>query len=178
MRGSGGIVRDFGVAAVALSLFFVAPSPLASDALPSPPVEAPPPSAIFGPPPSAAPMPFASVQPRSRVALQSSPFAAPGGEPPSPRPPTFAEDVAPLLARWCTGCHGGDEPEGRLRLDRWASVLAGGKSGPPVIIFDPAASLIIAKVERRERTPMPPRKRLPRAAVMTLRAWIAAGAPP
>jgi hypothetical protein len=137
--------KSLGVAAVALSLFFVAPAPLASDA---------------------------------PVALQSPPFAAPGGEPPGPRPPTFAEDVAPLLARWCTGCHGGDEPEGRLRLDRWASVLAGGKSGPPVIIFDPAASLIIAKVERRERTPMPPRKRLPRAAVMTLRAWIAAGAPP
>lgn len=95
-----------------------------------------------------------------------------------PRPPTFAEDVAPLLARWCVGCHGGAEPEARLRLDSWASLLAGGKSGPPVIIFDPAASLIMAKVERRERAPMPPRKRLPRAAVVTLRAWIAAGAPP
>jgi hypothetical protein len=47
-----------------------------------------------------------------------------------------------------------------------------------VIIFDPDASLIMAKVERRESAPMPPRKRLPRAAVATLRAWIAAGAPP
>jgi len=86
--------------------------------------------------------------------------------------------VAPLLARWCVGCHGGAEPEARLRLDSWVSLLVGGKSGPPVIVFDPAASLMMAKVERRERAPMPPRKRLPRAAVATLRAWIAAGAQP
>lgn len=165
------------MAAGALSLFFVAPSPLASDALPSPrAVEAPQSPDVVGAAPSAAPMSSSTASPRSTVALQ--PFPTPNGEPPGPRPPTFAEDVAPLLARWCTGCHGGDEPEAHLRLDRWASVLAGGKSGPPVIIFDPAASLIIAKVERRERTPMPPRKRLPRAAVITLRAWIAAGAPP
>jgi hypothetical protein len=97
---------------------------------------------------------------------------------PSAQSPTFAEDVAPLLTRWCIGCHSGAEPEAHLRLDSWASLLVGGKSGPPVIIFDPAGSLIIAKVERRERAPMPPRKRLPRAAVITLRAWIAAGAPP
>ena len=87
-------------------------------------------------------------------------------------------DVAPLLARWCSDCHAGPDAEANLRLDRYEFLLVGGDSGPPVVIGNPAASLLVAKVERRDRPAMPPRKRLPRAAVTTLRAWIAAGAPP
>ncbi len=94
------------------------------------------------------------------------------------RPPSYSTDVAPLLTRWCADCHAGPDAEANLRLDRYEFLLVGGDSGPPVVIGDPAASLIVAKVERRDRPAMPPRKRLPRAAVSTLRAWIAAGAPP
>jgi hypothetical protein len=75
-------------------------------------------------------------------------------------------------------CHGDVDPDANLRLESYTSLLAGGDSGPSLVAGDPAASLIVAKVERRDRPPMPPRKRLPRAAVATLRAWIAAGAPP
>jgi Planctomycete cytochrome C len=101
----------------------------------------------------------------------------PGGEPrPSSR--SFARDVAPAFARWCTRCHGPGEQHGGLRLDSYEAVMRGGDSGPPVIAGDAAASLLVAKIERRDRPPMPPRQRLPAPVVARVRTWIDAGAPP
>jgi hypothetical protein len=31
--------------------------------------------------------------------------------------PSFVKQVAPVLAKYCTGCHGGDKPKGKLALD-------------------------------------------------------------
>jgi mono/diheme cytochrome c family protein len=98
--------------------------------------------------------------------------------PQPPEPPSFARDIAPTFARWCVGCHGPREQQASLRLDSYEAVLAGGDSGPPVLAGDPAASLLVAKIERRDRPAMPPRKRLPKAAVTAIRAWIGAGAQP
>jgi hypothetical protein len=56
--------------------------------------------------------------------------------------------------------------------------MRGGDAGPAVIPGDPEASLLLAKVERRHRPSMPPRRKLPDWAVTRLRAWIAAGATP
>ena len=136
-----------------------------------------------------APQPPASTGASPRPATPPSAAPPPPGGGPKPptsaaaasrgrRPPSYSSDVAPLLARWCSDCHAGPDAEANLRLDRYEFLLVGGDSGPPVVIGDPAASLLVAKVERRDRPAMPPRKRLPRAAVTTLRAWIAAGAPP
>ena len=47
-----------------------------------------------------------------------------------------------------------------------------------VIPHDPDGSLLVTKIERRHRPAMPPRRKLPAAAVRLIRAWIAAGAPP
>jgi hypothetical protein len=92
-------------------------------------------------------------------------------------PVGFARDIAPILARWCVSCHGGREPHGGLWLDSYAGVMRGGDTGPVVIPGDPNGSLLVAKIERRHRPAMPPRRRLPAAAVRLIRAWIAAGAP-
>jgi mono/diheme cytochrome c family protein len=99
-------------------------------------------------------------------------------EPAAAEQPSFARNVAPLLERWCVSCHGAREQQGSLRLDSYEAVFAGGDSGPPVIAGEPGASLLVAKIERRDRPAMPPRKRLPKPAVAALRAWIAAGAAP
>lgn len=96
----------------------------------------------------------------------------------SPSGASFGRDVAPVLERWCVRCHGRREHEGGLRLDSYEALMRGGDSGPPVIAGDPAASLLVAKVERRNRPAMPPRARLPKTLVARLRAWIQAGAPP
>jgi mono/diheme cytochrome c family protein len=113
------------------------------------------------------------------VLVAGAPARAAGWAPiaaPAP-PPSFAADVAPLFARWCVGCHGPGEQQGGLRLDDYDAVLRGGDSGPPLIAGDPDASYLVAKIERRDRPPMPPRKRLSATGVATLRAWIAIGAP-
>jgi mono/diheme cytochrome c family protein len=96
---------------------------------------------------------------------------------PPAQPVGYARDVAPILARWCVGCHGGREPHAGLSLDSYVGVLRGGDTGPVVISGDPDGSLLVAKIERRDRPAMPPRRKLPAAAVRLIRAWIAAGAP-
>lgn len=92
-------------------------------------------------------------------------------------PPGYARDIAPLFERWCVACHGAREVESGLRLDSFEDALRGGDAGPAIVPGDPAASLLVAKVERRHRPSMPPRSKLPAEAVARIRAWIAAGAP-
>jgi hypothetical protein len=96
---------------------------------------------------------------------------------PTAEPVAYAHEVAPLLSRWCVNCHSGREPHGGLWLDSYEGVMRGGDTGPIVIPGDPDGSLLVAKIERRHRPAMPPRRKLPPAAVRLIRAWIAAGAP-
>jgi hypothetical protein len=109
--------------------------------------------------------------------LAARPTAAAARQPPPPQPITYAHDVAPILDRWCVSCHRGREPHAELRLDSYVGVLRGGETGPVVIPHDPDGSLLVTKIERRHRPAMPPRRKLPAAAVRLIRAWIAAGAP-
>jgi hypothetical protein len=97
--------------------------------------------------------------------------------PGSARPVDYTRDVAPVLTRWCVPCHSGDEAEGGLRLDSLGGIMRGGDAGPAVIAQDPDASLLMAKIERRHRPSMPPRRKLPASAIALIRAWIAGGAP-
>jgi len=91
---------------------------------------------------------------------------------------TFAHDVAPILDRWCVTCHSGGDADASLSLDSLGGVMRGGDAGPVVLPGDPVGSLLLAKIEHRDRPSMPPRRRLPSPAVAIIRAWIAAGAPP
>jgi hypothetical protein len=95
--------------------------------------------------------------------------------PATAQPLGYARDIAPLFERWCVPCHGEHEVQGGLRLDSFEDALRGGDAGPVIVPGDPAASLLVAKIERRHRPSMPPRRRLPAAAAARIRAWIAAG---
>ncbi|HVY37831.1 MAG TPA: c-type cytochrome domain-containing protein [Polyangia bacterium] len=103
---------------------------------------------------------------------------APAPAPPAPAVPSFAEDVAPILDRWCVSCHGPDEAQAGLRLDSYEAAMKGGDDGPVIVAGDPAASQLVAQIERRVRPPMPPKKRLPRDPIAVIRHWIATGAQP
>jgi len=107
-------------------------------------------------------------------------FAAAKSDEPDdpPEPPSFARDVMPTLGRYCESCHGMRQQHGGLRLDNYDNLMRGGDSGPVVIARAPKDSLLLAKIEHRDRPTMPPRKWLPKAAIARIRAWIIAGAEP
>jgi len=93
-------------------------------------------------------------------------------------PPTFARDVMPALGRYCEFCHGEKEQHGGLRLDNYDNLMRGGDSGPAVIAGDAKKSMLIAKIEHRDRPSMPPRRWLPKPIIARIKAWVAAGAQP
>ena len=85
----------------------------------------------------------------------------------------FDREIAPLLATHCLRCHHGTSPKGGLDLSRRRTALAGGESGSSIQPGEPAASLLLERVEASE---MPPDKPLPETARQRLRAWIKGGA--
>lgn len=92
-------------------------------------------------------------------------------------------DVLPIIQAGCLACHGKRKQEAELDLRTRASMLAGGKSGPAIVLGRPAESLLIERLEARE---MPPLKKMHEASVKSptvaevavLKQWIKAGAPP
>ncbi|MEI6236153.1 MAG: c-type cytochrome domain-containing protein [Planctomycetota bacterium] len=94
--------------------------------------------------------------------------------------PEFAKDVAPLLAKHCLSCHGPNDPDGGLVLERHASLLKGGESGAAILPGKSSASLLVRLIESHDKTVMPPgkRKKLDAAEITTIKSWIDAGALP
>jgi hypothetical protein len=92
--------------------------------------------------------------------------------------PTYAQDIAPLFELRCVKCHGSPFARNDLRLSTYANVMRGGETGTAVIPGDPEGSLLLKKVEGRDKPSMPPRRPLSKAEKELLRRWIAAGAPP
>ena len=92
----------------------------------------------------------------------------------------FEKRVRPVLVEHCYKCHSdnGKEPKGGLRVDGRAHLLAGGDGGPAIVPGKPDASKLIEAV--RYGNPdmtMPPKGKLPAAAIADLEAWVKAGAP-
>jgi uncharacterized membrane protein len=110
----------------------------------------------------------------------SSGVSEPEPEPP-PAPDTYASVIEPILAAYCTNCHGSGKHKGELRMHTREGLLAGGESGAVLVPGDAAASLLLTRVEfaLEHEDHMPPEgKPQPSADELTaLRAWIVAGAP-
>ena len=91
---------------------------------------------------------------------------------------SFAQDIAPLLARHCAACHGPALQQNGLRLDRRENALRGGKSGPAIEPGSSARSLLmkrLAGLDDLQR--MPPGRPLLQEQVELFRQWIDQGAP-
>ena len=91
----------------------------------------------------------------------------------------FEKKVRPVLAEHCYACHsaGAKKEKGGLRLDTPAAIRAGGDNGPAVKAED-QDSLLLRAVTHADGTPaMPPKGKLPDAAVADLRTWVKMGAP-
>lgn len=91
----------------------------------------------------------------------------------------FERDIAPILEERCWGCHGEDEQESGLRLDRRIQTLKGGDSGLSAIVpGKPENSYLIEVVKHLDPdVKMPPDEdKIPDKEIDLLSRWIKAGA--
>jgi hypothetical protein len=91
----------------------------------------------------------------------------------------FARDIAPILEEHCWYCHGEDEQESGLRLDRRGSMLRGGDYGLPTIVpGKPEKSYLVEVINHRDPDmAMPPDEdKLPAERIALLTRWIKEGA--
>jgi hypothetical protein len=92
----------------------------------------------------------------------------------------FETKVRPILVDHCYTCHSADtKPAGGLRVDDHHGLLAGGNSGAAVVPGDPAASLLLKRVNHKD-----PNRRMPKEGqpltddeIAALARWIRDGAP-
>lgn len=94
----------------------------------------------------------------------------------------FSAAVLPILEKHCIACHGAEKQKGDYRMDSFAALKAGGKSGKPAIVDGELADselvrrLLLDPID--EKAMPPPKKPRPTAAeVALLRWWIKQGAP-
>lgn len=91
--------------------------------------------------------------------------------------PSFGRDVAGVLAKNCTGCHGTNNPRANFSLATFDRLLRGGDSGPPIVPGKAADSLLIKKLKGQAGAQMPLNQPpLPAETISAIEAWIAAGA--
>jgi len=94
-------------------------------------------------------------------------------------PPSFAKDVAPVLAANCAGCHASNVTMGTLDLGTFEGIQKGGHSGPVVVAGKSGDSLLYLRITGKATPAMPLNgKRLADGDVEVIRKWIDAGAKP
>jgi hypothetical protein len=89
-------------------------------------------------------------------------------------PVVYTAIIAPILEKRCVQCHKEGKAKGKLRMDRYDLLMAGGKEGPALIAGDAAGSLIIQRIELPEddEEHMPPEGKLDiEAHELTLLKW-------
>lgn len=93
------------------------------------------------------------------------------------RHPNYEDDVKPVFARRCFGCHSAGEMRSGLNLETYAGVLKGGSSGDVVIAARAASSTLYRAVAREDGAPQMPlgQAKLPDAEIALIREWIQGG---
>jgi len=91
-------------------------------------------------------------------------------------PPTFEEDIAPLLKQHCSKCHNPQARKAELDVSSAQGLFSGGESGPLVVPGKPDESLLW---EMLHDELMPPEDEPPlkKEQLETVRRWIEAGTP-
>ncbi len=91
----------------------------------------------------------------------------------------FERDIAPILAEHCLDCHGEDERESGLRLDRRVNMLRGGDSGLRAVVPGDVKNSYLLDVVNHvdEEMAMPPDEdKIPERQIKLLTTWIEGGA--
>src|SRR5216684_2213079 len=88
----------------------------------------------------------------------------------------FEKSVRPVLAKNCSGCHGGSKMGG-LQLDSREHLLKGGADGPVVVPGDPDQSLLIQAIRQTHaRIKMPPNGKLQAQEIEDVASCVQSGA--
>ena len=89
----------------------------------------------------------------------------------------FESRIRPVLVEHCYECHSGaaSSVKGGLRLDSREGTLAGGDSGPAVVVGDPDQSLLVQAI-RHSSFEMPPDRKLSDQIARDFETWIKDGA--
>lgn len=92
--------------------------------------------------------------------------------------PSFARDVAPLLAERCAGCHSTSAKLGGLDVESFDALMKGGKHGPAIVPGKSAESRLFQMISGQGKPPMPmDGTKLADAQIAAIQHWIDAGAP-
>jgi len=86
------------------------------------------------------------------------------------------DDVGPIFAGNCSGCHSGPNARAGLDLSSYMSALNGGNNGAVLLSGDPENSVLMWRITGQV-TPQMPRggTPLPDEEIEMIRAWIAGG---
>ena len=92
--------------------------------------------------------------------------------------PDYATQVAPILQKYCVGCHNDDDREGEFSLESYSALRRGTPKGPVFTAGHSNKSRILAQLTGAAKPVMPP-KGEPRPSatdIAVIKAWIDAGA--
>jgi WD40 repeat protein len=91
--------------------------------------------------------------------------------------PNYDNDVKPIFARHCFGCHNASQSTAGLSLESYAGVLKGGGSGEIVKPGRPSASILYQAVVQEGSAPRMPlgQARIPDSEIAVIRDWIQQG---
>jgi ankyrin repeat protein len=104
--------------------------------------------------------------------LAQAPVGVPGGG-----GINYEQEVRPILANRCFGCHGPRQQQSGLRLDLRQNALRGGDYGVVIVPGRSAESKLIQRLIGSDAgLQMPPTGELPAEEIAMLRKWIDAGA--
>ena len=98
--------------------------------------------------------------------------------PPSPEGVEFFEkNIRPVFVEHCVSCHGAKKQQAGLRLDTKAGLFKGTDDGPALVAGEPDKSKLVRAVRHDGEVKMPPKTKLPAAALEAIAAWVKMGAP-
>jgi len=89
----------------------------------------------------------------------------------------FREQIQPVLAKSCLGCHSAEGKQGGLDLSSREALLRGGGRGPAIVPGNAAKSLLYKLISREQEPAMPYKAGpIPKEVVDKFAEWINLGA--
>ncbi|HUS07490.1 MAG TPA: c-type cytochrome domain-containing protein [Bryobacteraceae bacterium] len=93
--------------------------------------------------------------------------------------PTFSKDVAPVFAKYCSGCHAKAVKMGSLDLETWDGVKTGGNHGTVLVAGKADESRLYRMITGKEKPFMPmDGTNMAAGEIDIVKRWIDAGAKP